>query len=71
MPRAGARVAYENAARDVGIHQHVWVQEGYKLKAVEVTTGISDSYFTEMVAGELKVGDDLVIGVKPATPWGQ
>jgi HlyD family secretion protein len=51
--------------------RHVWVQEGYKLKAVEVTTGISDSYFTEMVSGELKMGDDLVIGLKPAVAWGQ
>ena len=32
---AGARVAYENAARDAGIHQQVWVQEG----SVEVTLG--------------------------------
>ena len=32
---AGARVAYENGARDVGIHQQVWVQEG----SIEVTLG--------------------------------
>ena len=32
---AGARVAYENSARDTSIHQQVWVQEG----SVEVTTG--------------------------------
>jgi transcriptional regulator with XRE-family HTH domain len=32
---AGARVAYENGARDVGIHQQVWVQEG----SLEVTLG--------------------------------
>ena len=32
---AGARVAYENAVRDAGIHQQVWVQEG----SVEVTLG--------------------------------
>jgi transcriptional regulator with XRE-family HTH domain len=32
---AGARVAYENGARDASIHQQVWVQEG----AVEVTLG--------------------------------
>jgi uncharacterized cupin superfamily protein len=28
-------VAYENGARDVGIHQQVWVQEG----SIEVTLG--------------------------------
>jgi transcriptional regulator with XRE-family HTH domain len=32
---AGARVAYETGARDVGIHQQIWVLEG----AVEVTLG--------------------------------
>jgi transcriptional regulator with XRE-family HTH domain len=32
---AGARVAYDNGARDVGIHQQVWVQEG----SIEVTLG--------------------------------
>ena len=32
---AGARVAYETGARDVSIHQQIWVQEG----TVEVTLG--------------------------------
>jgi transcriptional regulator with XRE-family HTH domain len=32
---AGARVAYETGARDVSIHQQIWVQEG----AIEVTLG--------------------------------
>ncbi len=32
---AGARVAYENGARDVSMHQQVWVQDG----TVEVTLG--------------------------------
>jgi transcriptional regulator with XRE-family HTH domain len=34
MP-AGARVAYETGARDVSIHQQIWVQEG----SLEVTVG--------------------------------
>ena len=32
---AGARVAYETGARDVSIHQQIWVQEG----CIEVTVG--------------------------------
>jgi uncharacterized cupin superfamily protein len=32
---AGARVAYETGARDVEIHQQIWVQEG----TIEVTVG--------------------------------
>lgn len=34
MP-AGASVAYETGARDVSIHQQIWVQEG----SIEVTLG--------------------------------
>jgi transcriptional regulator with XRE-family HTH domain len=34
MP-AGARVAYETGARDLSIHQQIWVQEG----SIEVTLG--------------------------------
>jgi transcriptional regulator with XRE-family HTH domain len=34
MP-AGARVAYETGARDVSLHQQIWVQEG----SIEVTLG--------------------------------
>jgi transcriptional regulator with XRE-family HTH domain len=32
---AGAKVAYETGARDVGIHQQIWVQEG----TIEMTLG--------------------------------
>src|SRR3954451_2473516 len=35
MLPAGARVAYETGARDVSIHQQIWVREG----SVEVTLG--------------------------------
>lgn len=45
--------------------RHVWVSDGLLLRAVEVTTGLSDSKFTEMVSGNLKPGDQLVTGIKP------
>ncbi len=32
---AGARVAYETGARDINIHQQVWIQEG----SIEITVG--------------------------------
>ena len=44
--------------------RHVWVEEGDLLKAVEVVVGLADSQFTEMVSGNLKAGDKLVIGVQ-------
>jgi HlyD family secretion protein len=51
--------------------RHVWVQEGAKLKAIEVQTGISEGQFTELVSGDLKEGDKLVIGIQPPKPgWG-
>ncbi len=44
--------------------RHVWVQEGLKLRAVEVTLGISDYRFAELLSGNLKPGDNVVVGVK-------
>jgi len=48
--------------------KHVWVKDGDLLKAIEVTTGISDYQFTELVSGELKVGDELVVGLEIKKP---
>jgi HlyD family secretion protein len=50
--------------------RHVWVVDGYKLKAVEVIVGLSDSRFTELVSGDLKVGDKLVTGIELQQNWG-
>lgn len=46
--------------------RHVWVADGDFLRAVEITTGLSDSKFTEMITGDLKPGDALVTGIQPA-----
>ncbi len=45
--------------------RHVWVVDGDLLSAVEVTTGISDSEYTELVSGDLKEGAMLVTGIRP------
>lgn len=45
--------------------RHVWVQEGDLLHARAIVVGISDSRFTELKSGDLKVGDQLVIGEQP------
>ncbi len=42
--------------------RHVWVKDGLKLRAIEVVTGISDHHYTEIVSGDLKPGDELVVG---------
>ncbi len=44
--------------------RHVWVVDGELLKAVAITTGLTENRFTEMSQGELKLGDALVIGIK-------
>ncbi len=44
--------------------RHVWIKEGEFLKAIEVETGISDYQFTEVLSGDVKVDQELVIGVK-------
>jgi HlyD family secretion protein len=46
--------------------RHVWMQDGTKLRAIEVVTGISDSQFTELVSDALQPGDRLVIGTEVA-----
>jgi HlyD family secretion protein len=45
--------------------RHVWVEDGLSIKAVEVVTGLADGQFTELVSGNLKEGDKLIIGVEP------
>ncbi|HEX5105324.1 MAG TPA: efflux RND transporter periplasmic adaptor subunit [Pirellulaceae bacterium] len=58
------------ARRDRNRH-HVWVVDGYELRAVEVITGLSDSKYTQLVSGDLKAGDKLVTGIQPAmNGWG-
>lgn len=47
--------------------RHVWVQDGEFLRAIEVTTGISDYKYTELISGELEPGTKLVIGLETET----
>ncbi len=72
MGNTGLSAAERADSRKKRNRRHVWVQDRYKLKAVEVQTGLSDSHYTELVSGELKKDDKLVIGIQPAsTAWGQ
>jgi HlyD family secretion protein len=59
------------AARADRSRRHVWVVDNYQLRAVEVVIGLSDSKYSQLVSGNLKVGDQLVIGVQqPLAGWG-
>ncbi|MBU6386125.1 MAG: efflux RND transporter periplasmic adaptor subunit [Planctomycetes bacterium] len=44
--------------------RHVWVDDGKFLRAKKVKIGISDNRYTELIEGELKPGEELVIGEK-------
>lgn len=46
--------------------RHVWVADGDFLRAVEIKVGISDNEYTELLEGDLKKGQMLVTGEKPA-----
>jgi HlyD family secretion protein len=44
--------------------QTVWLLEpGNKLRPVEIRTGITDGHYTEVVSGDLKEGDNVIIGL--------
>jgi HlyD family secretion protein len=58
-------------ARAARNRRHVWVVDGYELRAVAVEIGLSDSKHSQLVSGDLQVGDKLVIGVQQAVAgWG-
>lgn len=40
----------------------VWIQTPTGLSAIEVRTGLTDGSFTELVKGELKEGQDVIVG---------
>lgn len=54
-------------ARKSRNRRHVWIQDGEKLKAVEVETGLADQAagkLTELISGEITEGQALVVGLK-------
>lgn len=56
----------DEAAKDAKSmsRRHVWIQDGEKLRAVEVQVGVSDYLFREIVGGDLKAGDKVVVGLE-------
>jgi HlyD family secretion protein len=53
----------ENAQRR---NQTVWILEDpvtKKLKAVSIRPGITDGHYTEVVSGDLKIGDSVIVGL--------
>ena len=48
--------------------RHVWVLDNDRLRAIAVTTGLSDSRHTELIEGNVKVDDVLVTGIEVPAP---
>ncbi len=46
------------------LQRHVWIREGDKLRAVKVRLGIGNYRVAELVEGDLRPGQKLVIGVR-------
>jgi HlyD family secretion protein len=65
QPSAGEKVLSARERRK----RHVWVAEGPLLRAIKVTTGLSDNKFTELVSGSLKDAQPLVTGIRSPL-WG-
>jgi HlyD family secretion protein len=66
MESAKQMSAEEKAAASQSKNQrYVWVSEGKYLRAKSVRTGISDNRYTELIDGDLKEADELVVGEKP------
>jgi HlyD family secretion protein len=57
--------------REEGAAGTVYVLEAARLRAVRVGTGISDGRFTEVLSGDVKVGDHVVVGAFEAGDAGQ
>ena len=63
-PRSGPKLAAIASCATSGS----WMASS--CEAVEVIVGLSESRFTELVSGDLKVGDKLVTGIEPPKTWG-
>ena len=50
------------AASAAGGKAQVWILRGGRPVAVSITTGLADDTYTEVVAGDLRSGDQVVIG---------
>jgi HlyD family secretion protein len=69
MERSPSETALPAAVKAVAnrerVRRHVWVVDGEFLRAVEVLVGLMDHQHTELVEGDVQVGQQLVTGIDP------
>ena len=64
---ASAQPGAPPAAAGAGAKAQVWVLRGGKPVSVGITTGLADDTYTEVRAGDLRAGDQVVIGEQRVT----
>ena len=60
-PISASRTKSESAVQ-AGRRVRVWILRDGKPAAVEIITGLDDDTYTEVVAGDLRPGDEIIIG---------
>ena len=60
--RTNRRMARKRGKKRDGASGTVYILQGKALKPVSVTLGITDNRNTEVLGGELKAGDKVVVG---------
>ena len=63
-PNAAMTAAAKTAAATTATLRHLWLLDGDYLRAVPVTTGISDKEFTEIASPDIHAGDKPVVGIR-------
>jgi len=62
VPSQALRYAPDGAARSAADHARVWVLRDSRLAAIDVETGLTDDDHVEISRGDVKPGDQVVVG---------
>ncbi len=53
-----------STAGQIARQTKIWVRHGPLIRAVEITTGLSDDNYVEIISGNLRIGEKVVIDEK-------
>ena len=66
VPSQALRYAPSNASRPDPAHPKVWVLRGGSLAAIDVKVGLNDDDFVEVMGGDIKPGDQVIVAERGA-----
>lgn len=52
----------ESATLRAGKNRMIWVRSGNEIRPVKVATGLNDGVMTEIVSGDIKEGEEIIVG---------